>query len=348
MKRTLTLLGVAVRGGRGHRGSALRHVPGGDDDLWRHGTQLSQVAVRAGRHADHRDESGLQSAGSCSVLTTAGRRGMAQCCGRRLAELQQDADLAAVLAARPDQREERRQPEGPVHLRPRRVHGLRVRPDHGEQRPDRHRRVRDLLDQPGHVRRELAHAPGLSRRRSCRPTAAPPTWTACCFAARRTVGCWPSISRPASKCGRRRSATRNAASRCRRRRSPGTASSTSAMPAETSRAARARCTRSTARPARSSGSSFSSPRSKATWSGARWASRRSTRRPGTTRRAFPSAAAGPGPRTRSISRTACCTSREAIRPPTSPRAHAKATTSSPTRSWCSTPRRATTRTISRS
>ena len=121
--------------------------------------------------------------------------------------------------------------------------------------------------QPGHVRRELAHAPGLSRRAFCPPTAAPPTWTACCFAAHRTVGCWPSISRPANKCGRRRSATRNVASRCRRRRSPRTASSTSAMPAETSRAARARCTRSRQRPARSSGSSFSSPKSKATWSG---------------------------------------------------------------------------------
>ena len=56
--------------------------------------------------------------------TTAGRCGMAQCCGRRLAKLQQDSDLAALLAARPDQCEERRKPEGPVHLRPRCVHCL--------------------------------------------------------------------------------------------------------------------------------------------------------------------------------------------------------------------------------
>ena len=46
------------------------------------------------------------------------------------------------------------------------------------------------------------------------------------------------------------------ASRCRRPRSPGTASSSSAMPAATSRAGRGTCLRSTRRPARSSGSSF--------------------------------------------------------------------------------------------
>ena len=56
---------------------------------------------------------------SCSALTTVGRCGMAQCCSRRLAKLQQDTGLAALLAARPDQREECREPEGPVHLRPR-------------------------------------------------------------------------------------------------------------------------------------------------------------------------------------------------------------------------------------
>ena len=30
----------------------------------------------------------------------------------------------------------------------------------------------------------------------CRSTEAPPTWTACCFAAPRTGGCWPMTSRP--------------------------------------------------------------------------------------------------------------------------------------------------------
>ena len=34
-----------------------------------------------------------------------------------------------------------------------------------------------------------------------------PIWTACCFAARRTGACWPTISRPASGFGRRRSPT---------------------------------------------------------------------------------------------------------------------------------------------
>ena len=38
--------------------------------------------------------------------------------------------------------------------------------------------------------------------RCCRPTVASPTWTACCIAAPRTVGCWRSISRPVNRCGR--------------------------------------------------------------------------------------------------------------------------------------------------
>ncbi len=50
----------------------------------------------------------------------------------RLAELQQDALVAAVLAARPDQHQECRQPEGLVHVRPPHGHGLRIRFDHGE------------------------------------------------------------------------------------------------------------------------------------------------------------------------------------------------------------------------
>ena len=63
---------------------------------------------------------------------------------------------------------------------------------------------------------------------------------------------------------------------------------------------------------------------------------------------IPISGGGPGPRTRSISRTARCMSREAIRRPTSLRGRAKAPISLPTRSWCSTPRPATTRTTSRS
>ena len=39
--------------------------------------------------------------------------------------------------------------------------------------------------------------------RCYRPTAVPPIWTACCFEARRTAACSPSISRPARNCGRR-------------------------------------------------------------------------------------------------------------------------------------------------
>ena len=98
-------------------------------------------------------------------------------------------------------------------------------------------------------------------------------------------------SRPASEFGKRRSRTRSGASRCRRRRSPATASSTSATRAATSRAARDRCTRSTPRPARSSGSSSWCPGSRATWSADRWARRRSTHRRGKTRPASRSAVA---------------------------------------------------------
>jgi alcohol dehydrogenase (cytochrome c) len=36
-----------------------------------------------------------------------------------------------------------------------------------------------------------------------RPIEAPPTWTACCFAAPRTGGCWAMTSRPASESGKR-------------------------------------------------------------------------------------------------------------------------------------------------
>ena len=118
MKRKyLIVAGAVIVLGAVARGGALRHVPGADDDLRRHGAQLSQVAVCAGGHADHRNESRLQSAGSCGALPAARRRGMAERCGRRLAELQQNTDLGALLAARPDQHEECREPEGPVHLR---------------------------------------------------------------------------------------------------------------------------------------------------------------------------------------------------------------------------------------
>ena len=60
--------------------------------------------------------------------------------------------------------DECREAEGPVHLRRRRVRGLRVRSDHGGERSDRHDRIRYLLPQPGDLRRELANARGLSAR----------------------------------------------------------------------------------------------------------------------------------------------------------------------------------------
>ena len=103
-----------------------------------------------------------------------------------------------------------------------------------------------------------------------------------------------------------------------------------------SRAARARCTRSTPRPARSSGSSSWCPKSKATRFADPWASRRSTRRRGNSRRAYRSAVAASGRPTRSIPRPACCTSPAAIRRLISRSACARATTFTPTRSSSST------------
>ncbi len=57
-------------------------------------------------------------------FTSPSRRRVAQCSGRRLAELQQNAVVAALLPARPDQHQECRQPEGVVHVRPPHDHGL--------------------------------------------------------------------------------------------------------------------------------------------------------------------------------------------------------------------------------
>ena len=78
-----------------------------------------------------------------------------------------------------------------------------------------------------------------------------------------------------------------------------------------------------------SGSSSWCPGSKATWFADPWASRRSTRRRGKTRRAFRSAVAACGRPTRSIPRPACCTSPAAIRRLISRLACARATTFTP-------------------
>ena len=84
----------------------------------------------------------------------AGRRG--------LAELQQDADFRALLRPQPDQHEERRQAQGLMYLRHLAIDGLRDRPDHGGGRAHRYDRIRYFLDRPFDLRRELAHARGIS------------------------------------------------------------------------------------------------------------------------------------------------------------------------------------------
>ena len=313
-KKFLIIIG-ALCGRRGNRGSALRNISRGHDDLWRPGAQLSQVPVFAGGHGDHRNNPAYESAGSRGAFPASRRRGIAERCGGRLAKLQQDTDLAAVLAARPDQYEECREPEGPVHLRSRNIHGLRIRPDHGEQRSDRYGRVRDFfpinaatcaenwrthLDYPGALlpaNRGAAYMDGMLFRgtQDCRVLA---------FDFKTGKQVWETTI-------------------CDPKRGESVPSAPIAWDGLVYvgnaggdyKGGRGKVYALEGRPAKLSGNSFSSPKSRATWSEDRWANRRSTHRPGKTRRAFPSAAAGRGPRTRSISRTACCTSREATRPP---------------------------------
>ena len=79
---------------------------------------------------------------------------------------------------------------------------------------------------------------------------------------------------------------------CRRRRSPGRGSSSSATPAATSRAGRGACTRSTPRPARSCGNSSSCPSPRATPFAGPRALRRSIIRRGKTCPALPISGGG--------------------------------------------------------
>jgi hypothetical protein len=153
-------------------------------------------------------------------------------------------------------------------------------------------------------------------------------------------------SKLASGSGRRRSGTRKRPKTCRPHRSPGRASSSSATPAETSRAARGTCTRSTPRPARSCGNSSSCPRPRAISFAGLWAPHRSTIRLGKTCLALRSAAGEPGllrPWTRLLGSCMCPL---AIPRPTTTTVCARGTISSRVPSSSSTPGPALTRTIS--
>ena len=151
----LVVIGAAVGGG------LYLRLPGPGVHICGSDPQLFYFLVCASRHDNDGIESGLQRHRGCCAL--ASRRGaIAEHDRRRLAELQQNTDLGALLAAQPDQYEECRQAEGLVHVRRRSVHRLRVRSDHGGQRSDRHHRIRYFLAQPGDLRRELANPRGLS------------------------------------------------------------------------------------------------------------------------------------------------------------------------------------------
>ena len=315
---------LAVCGRRGNRGSALRHVPGADDDLRRHGTQLSQDAVDAGGHGEHRVESGLQ------------RRPLPRSSTPLVDAVWPNAAVGDWPSYNRTPTSQRYSPLNQINTK--NVANLKVLCTYdlgvftsfesglimvnnaliGTTEFDIFsinpatcaENWRTHLDYPGALlpsNRGAAYMDGMLFRGT-------QDGRVLAFDFKTGKQVWETTI-----------ATRNVASRCRRPRSPGTASSTSAIPAETTRAAKAMCTRSRGRPAKSYGSFFSHPRLKEIQSEALWASRRSTRRPGTTRPASPSAAAEPGPRTPSTSRMGCCTSREAIRPLTSPRGHAKAT-----------------------
>ena len=221
---------------------------------------------------------------------------------QRLAELQQDAHFRALFAARRDQRQDRGRAQGLMHVRHQTIHELRGWPDHGQRGPDRHDADRYFLDQPGHLRGELAHARGLPPSYSP-PCEGRPISTACCFADPRMGGCSPMTSRPASESGRRPSRTGAKANSSPLLRSPGTDWFSSATRAATPRAARGECMRSTPKPAKSCGSSISFPRPRAIGPAVRQAPRRLMRRLGATHPDSRSAAARPGPHTRSIPAT---------------------------------------------
>ena len=272
---------------------------------------------------------------------------MAECGGRRLAELQQDTDFGALLAARPDQYEECREAEGLVHLRRRSVHCLRVRSDHGEQRSDRHHRIRYLLHRPGHLRRELAHAldyPGglLPANRGAaymdgmlfRGTQ---DGRVLAFDFKTGKQMWETTIADPKRGESVPSApiawdglvfVGNAGGDYK-----GGKGRMYALDAKTGKIVWEFFLAPKVEGDAIRGPLGKSPLDLSTWKNA----------PG-----IPISGGGPGRRTRSIRRPGCCTSREAIRRPTSPPARARATISFPTRSSCSTPRRATSRTISRS
>ena len=187
-----------------------------------------------------------------------------------------------------------------------------------ERRADRHDRIRYFLDQPGDLRRELADARGVPGHVFCRPTEAPPIWTACCFAAPqdgRVLGydfktgkrMWETtiadpkkgevgavgadrLGRPRlhRQCGRRLQGREGAHVRARRKDGQDRLGVLSG----------------------SQGRGRRRPRTAGR-------DARSTHRRGRTRPACPSAAAEPGRPTRSTRKPGCCTSPAAIRRPTS-------------------------------
>src|SRR5271166_619254 len=100
---------------RGCRGRPLPHLPGAD--VYNRGLvpSLSSVVECAGGYDQYRGERGVPEPRGCRGVTSS--RGVASGYRGGLAKLQQNSDIAALLAVEPDQYEERRPAEGIVYLR---------------------------------------------------------------------------------------------------------------------------------------------------------------------------------------------------------------------------------------
>ena len=131
-------------------------------------------------------------------------------------------------------RQQRGQAQGSLHLRYQAVHGIQFRPHRGERRAYLRHGISTCSRSTPRPARKTGGRMRITRQLRRRASiAAQPISTECCSAARRTPACSPMISRPASASGKRRSATTRRARARRPRRSPGTASSSSATPAAT-------------------------------------------------------------------------------------------------------------------
>ena len=140
MNRKLLITAAAVVVvGRGRRWSVRLHAPDSDPAVRRHGAQLFQVDECAARLGNHRAQSSVHGdSGDRGPRRPRRRRRQIQPPGTGPATTRRSRRSASPSLPRSIR--ERRRTEGAVHLRHQGTHQLRVRPDRGERRPDRHHR----------------------------------------------------------------------------------------------------------------------------------------------------------------------------------------------------------------